>query len=58
MRAHDEPRELVLATVGLSLRERLDQARVVAAEVGEDIPDPGLRQGFEKGCAGRVGARY
>ena len=49
-------KDLVLTTVGLSPRERLDKARVVAAEVGEDIPDPGLRQGLEKSCAGRVGA--
>ena len=54
MRAHDEPRELVLAAIGLSLRERLDKARVVAAEVGEDIPDSGFGQSLEKGRAGRV----
>ena len=43
----DEPRELVLAAFGPGLRERLDQAWVVTAEIREDVPDPGLGQGFE-----------
>jgi hypothetical protein len=37
MRADDESRELVFAPFGLGPRERLDKARVVAAEVGEDV---------------------
>jgi hypothetical protein len=33
--------------LGANLRRRLDEARVVAAEVGEDIPDSGLGQSLK-----------
>src|SRR5580693_1165151 len=42
VRADDEPGVRVLEALRLGLRVRLDQARMVATEVGEDIADAGL----------------
>jgi hypothetical protein len=42
MRADDNLRGLVLAAVRLDLGEGLDNARMITAEVREDIADPGF----------------
>jgi len=51
VRADDDLRQRVRPALGAGLRHRLDQPGMIAAEVGEDIRDPGLRQRLEEGGA-------
>src|SRR5262249_4531875 len=46
------------AAAGAGLRDRLDQRRMVAAEIREDVGHAGLCQGFEQGHAAGVHRRY
>ncbi len=52
VRAGDQARNLPAGH--LCLRDRLDQRRVIAAEIGEDVSDSGFRERFEKCRAGSV----
>ena len=50
VRADDQFGQVGPASLGADLGERLDQARVVAAEVGEHVADSGFGQRFQKGA--------
>ena len=54
VRADDQLRELIPAAVGLGLGEGLDEAGMIAAEIGEDVADARFGQGLEERAAGRV----
>jgi len=47
--ADDDVRQRVRPALRAGLRHRLEQPRMIAAEVGEDIRDAGLRQRLEEG---------
>ena len=54
VRAEDELRQLILTAIGLGLGEGLDDAGVIAAEIGEDVADARFRQCLEERAARRV----
>ena len=54
VRAHDELREFAGPALGPRLGERLDQAGMIAAEVGEDVLHARLGERLEERGARRV----